>query len=174
MTIKDLDHSEYNAFYRNYVELVRNDVHLLDALRNGKQKNVSFYNEIPEEKWHYAYESGKWTILEVLQHVIDTERIFSYRALRIGRGDKTPLAGFEQDDYIKPSQANERSMQELVEEYSLVRDCTINLFKGFNDEALANTGTSSDAALSTRAAGFIICGHEVHHANIIYTRYLNS
>ena len=174
MTIKDLDHSEYNAFYRNYVELVRNDVHLLDALRNEKQKNVSFYNEIPEEKWHYAYESGKWTILEVLQHVIDTERIFSYRALRIGRGDKTPLAGFEQDDYIKPSQANERSMQELVEEYSLVRDCTINLFKGFNDEALANTGTSSDAALSTRAAGFIICGHEVHHANIIYTRYLNS
>ncbi|MEH6657271.1 DinB family protein [Leeuwenhoekiella marinoflava] len=174
MTIKDLDHSEYNAFYRNYVELVRNDVHLLDALRNGKQKNVTFYNEIPEEKWHYAYESGKWTILEVLQHVIDTERIFSYRALRIGRGDKTPLAGFEQDDYIKPSQANERSMQELVEEYSLVRDCTINLFKGFNDEALANTGTSSDAALSTRAAGFIICGHEVHHANIIYTRYLNS
>ncbi|RXG24117.1 DinB family protein [Leeuwenhoekiella marinoflava] len=174
MTIKDLDHSEYNAFYRNYVELVRNDVHLLDALRNGKQKNVTFYNEIPEEKWHYAYESGKWTILEVLQHVIDTERIFSYRALRIGRGDKTPLAGFEQDDYIKPSQANECSMQELVEEYSLVRDCTINLFKGFNDEALANTGTSSDAALSTRAAGFIICGHEVHHANIIYTRYLNS
>lgn len=173
MILKDLDHSEYNAFYRNYIELVRNDMHLLDALVNGKAKNVTFYNEIPEEKWHFAYESGKWTILEVLQHIIDTERIFSYRALRIGRGDKTPLAGFEQDDYIKPSRAHERSMPDLVEEYSLVRDCTVNLFKGFNEEALAQAGTSSDATLSTRAAGFIICGHEVHHANIISTRYLN-
>lgn len=174
MTLKDLDHGEYNAFYRNYIELVRNDRPLLDALVKGKEKNVAFYKDIPEQKWHYAYESGKWSILEVLQHIIDTERIFSYRALRIGRGDKTPLAGFEQDDYIKPSRANERSMHDLIEEYSLVRDCTINLFKGFDDEALANTGTSSDAALSARAAGFIICGHEVHHANIISARYLNS
>ena len=110
--IKDLDHSEFNAFYRNYIELVKPDQELLEALKDGKEKSLSFYAEIPEDKWRFAYQSGKWTILEVLQHVIDTERIFCYRALRIGRGDKTPLPGFEQDDYITPSRANEKNMQQ--------------------------------------------------------------
>ena len=174
MKFKDLNHSEYNAFYRNYLELVSHDFDLIDALKNGKEKNLTFYKSIPEDKWHYAYDSGKWTILEVLQHVIDTERIFSYRALRIGRGDKTPLPGFEQDDYIKPSNANERTMHSLIDEYGLVREGTISLFSGFNAEALIETGTASDSALSTRAAGFIICGHEIHHANLIETRYLNT
>jgi len=170
--IKDLDHSEFNAFYRNYVELVKPDQELLEALKDGKKKSLSFYSEIPEDKWRFAYQSGKWTILEVLQHVIDTERIFCYRALRIGRGDKTPLPGFEQDDYITPSRANEKNMHTMLEEYSLVRDCTINLFQSFNEEALLNKGTSSDASLTARASGFIICGHEIHHANIIQSNYL--
>jgi len=171
-TVKDLDHSEFNAFYRNYVELVKPDQELLEALKDGKDKSLSFYAEIPEDKWRFAYQPGKWTILEVLQHVIDTERIFCYRALRIGRGDKTPLPGFEQDDYITPSRANEKNMHKMLEEYSLVRDCTINLFQSFNEEALLNKGTSSDASLTARASGFIICGHEIHHANIIQSNYL--
>ncbi len=171
-TVKDLDHSEFNAFYRNYVELVKPDQELLESLKDGKDKSLSFYAEIPEDKWRFAYQSGKWTILEVLQHVIDTERIFCYRALRIGRGDKTPLPGFEQDDYITPSRANQRQMHELLDEYALVRDCTISLFKHFDEEALAFKGTASDATLTTRAAGFIICGHEIHHANVIQSKYL--
>ncbi|MFI8379704.1 DinB family protein [Leeuwenhoekiella sp. NPDC079379] len=128
---------------------------------------------MPEDKWLYAYDSRKWTVLESLLHVIDTERIFTYRALRIGRGDKTPLAGFEQDDYIKPSGANLRSMTSLIEEYNQVRSCTINLFKNLSAEALLEIGTASNSTLSARAAGFIICGHEIHHAYIIKTRYLD-
>ncbi|RXG23482.1 DinB family protein [Leeuwenhoekiella aequorea] len=173
MKFTDLNHSEYNPYYSNYISLVSPEIDLIDALEEGKDICLSFYRSIKEEKWTYSYDSGKWTILESLLHVIDTERIFAYRALRIARGDKTPLTGFEQDDYIKPSAANERSMESLLEEYKIVRESSILLFKSFSNEALLHIGSASDSALSARAAGFIICGHEIHHGNIIKTRYLN-
>lgn len=96
MKFTDLNHSEYNPYYSNYISLVSPEIDLIDALEEGKDICLSFYRSIKEEKWTYSYDSGKWTILESLLHVIDTERIFAYRALRIARGDKTPLTGFEQ------------------------------------------------------------------------------
>ena len=172
LTRQDLDHNEYNAYYKNYIELVNPDIDLYEALDVGLENTLKFYGEIPQDKWCYAYASGKWTILEVLQHVIDTERIFAYRALCIGRGDQTPLPGFEQDDYILPAQANARSLIKMLEEFEAVRSATLYLFKSFGEKALAHKGMASDSNLTARAAGFIICGHDMHHANIVQQRYL--
>ena len=172
MNVTALEENEFNAFYSTYISKVNPEHNLVEALEYGYETYCLFYERIPEEKWTYTYDTGKWSILESLLHVIDTERIFTYRALRIGRGDKTPLSGFEQDDYILPSGANFRTMPSLLEEYRQVRLCTINLFKNMSTQALREIGTASNSALSARAAGFIICGHEIHHAHIIRTRYL--
>ena len=172
MTREDLDHNEYNAYYKNYIELLEKDVSLVEALEQGLKKSLSFYKALPQEKWQYAYASGKWTILETLQHVMDTERIFSYRALCIGRGDQTPFPGFEQDDYVLPSKANSRDLTDMLEEYKAIRKSTISLFKSMGEEALTAKGMASGSGLSARAAGFIICGHDLHHANIIQERYV--
>ncbi|PHR98219.1 MAG: damage-inducible protein DinB [Leeuwenhoekiella sp.] len=172
MTREDLDHNEYNAYYKNYIELLQKDASLIKALENGLKKSLSFYKVIPQEKWQYAYASGKWTILEILQHVMDTERIFAYRALCIGRGDQTPFPGFEQDDYVLPSKANSRDLTDMLEEYTAIRKSSISLFKSLSEEALTTKGMASGSGLSARAAGFIICGHDLHHANIIQERYL--
>ena len=172
MTREDLDHNEYNAYYRNYIELLQPDINLTGALETGLVKSLSFYSAIPKQKWNYAYASGKWTILEILQHVMDTERIFAYRALCIGRGDQTPLPGFEQDDYVLPSNANARDLANMLEEYEAIRKATLSLFKSLSDEALLTKGMASGSGLSARAAGFIICGHDQHHANVIQERYL--
>jgi len=172
MTRQDLDHNEFNAYYKNYIELLSKDVSLTDALETGLEKSMAFYKGIPKEKLQYAYVSGKWTILEILQHVMDTERIFAYRALCIGRGDQTPLPGFEQDDYVLPSKANTRDFVGMLEEYDTIRQASISLFKSLSDDALTTKGMASGSGLSARAAGFIICGHDLHHANIIQERYL--
>ncbi|MEH6407717.1 MAG: DinB family protein [Leeuwenhoekiella sp.] len=166
-----LNTEEYNPFYANYVKLVPSHSGLIEALEEGEGKTISFFKAIPEDKLKYAYAEGKWTILEILQHIIDTERIFCYRALCIARKDKNSFPGFEQDDYVKPSMANERSLESLLEEYKIVRKSTILLFKSFDKEALIEIGNASKSALSARAAGFIISGHEIHHANIIKERY---
>ncbi len=172
MTREDLDHNEFNAYYKNYIELLQPDVSLIDALQSGLEKSLEFYADIPKEKWGYAYASCKWTILESLQHVMDTERIFAYRALCIGRGDQTPLPGFDQDNYILPSRANIRDLHQMLREYKAIRLSTQTLFESFDDEALKSKGIASGSGLSARAAGFIICGHDLHHANIIQQRYL--
>ncbi len=172
MTRSDLDHNEYNAYYKNYVELLQADVELLEALQSGLDQSVAFYAALPREKWQHRYASGKWTILEILQHVMDTERIFAYRALCIGRGDQTALPGFEQDDYILPSRANERDLHDMLEEYKAIRKSTLSLFKSLDGESLASKGMASGSGLSARAAGFIICGHDLHHANVIQKYYL--
>jgi uncharacterized damage-inducible protein DinB len=133
---------------------------------------VSFISNIPIEKLEYRYAEGKWTIKDLLLHLIDAERIFAYRALRIGRGDKTPLAGFEENGYVINANANSRSEESLLKEFELVRKSTLELFKNFTDEQLAYLGTSSDSIISVRAIGFIISGHQNHHIKIIQERYL--
>ncbi|MDH3652238.1 MAG: DinB family protein, partial [Saprospiraceae bacterium] len=112
-----------------------------------------------------------WTVKELLLHMIDTERIFAYRALRIARSDLTPMAGFDQDDYVPYSNANERSSTSIVSEYSAVRQATIQLFKNFTDAMYAKCGTASERPFTPLALGFIIAGHEIHHLRILMEKY---
>lgn len=167
-----LDSTEYNAYYGNYISLVSADTSLIENLKIGEKKTLRFFKSIPEDKLKYAYEEGKWTILDVLLHIIDTERIFAYRALRIARGDKKELVGFDQDEYIGPAKANTRSLESLLNEYMSVRRSTVCLFEVLDNESLKRMGTAGMSPLSARAAGFVIAGHEIHHANIIEERYL--
>lgn len=170
MTARDLQPSEYNPYYRTYIGKVE-DIELLKSLDSNCETVLAFFRSIPEDKLEYRYAEGKWNIKEILQHIIDTERIFAYRALRIARLDETPLPGFDQDEYVLPSKASSRSFKGLLHEYLAVRIATLELFKSFDDEMLLAIGTASNSSLSVRAAGFIIVGHENHHIEVIKERY---
>lgn len=171
MFVLDLDILEYDTFHANYIKLAGN-LSLLDALEHQRTKTISFFNAIAEEKMEFAYATGKWTIKEILQHVIDTERIFSYRALRFARNDTTNLPGYEQDDYVIPSKANKLSKQQLITDFDIVRKATISLYNSFFNEALLRKGTASNNIASVRALGFINVGHMNHHCNVIKELYL--
>lgn len=171
MTSKDLNSNEYNAYYKTYIDKSK-DLTLKDSLKYNYETVLQFLKDIPEAKLEYRYAEGKWTIKEIILHLIDTERIFAYRALRISRNDLTELAGFDQDAYVPESMANQRSLDSLLEEYTAVRYATISLFDNLSDSKLKTLGTASNSSLSARAAGFIIVGHENHHCEVITNRYL--
>lgn len=171
MFLSELPTSEYNPFYHTYV-MALGDVDLLDELRNGKQVLLSLLEEIPEEKLTYAYAEGKWTLAEALVHMLDTERIFQYRALCIARNDKSEFPGFDQDAYVPVSNANDRSKKDLIDEYVAVRDSSITLFASLDEEALKRVGVASGSKMSVRALGFITSGHQAHHVRILRERYL--
>lgn len=160
----------YGEFYRNYVVLVpKHD--LREALEDSLEASSAFWNIISEEKANYRYAEGKWSIKELLQHIIDTERIFSYRALAFARGEKAALPGYDENDYAANCLADARSFAEMVEELKIVRQSTIALFQSFDENVLDNIGKASGTNLSVRAAGFIIVGHELHHINVVKERY---
>jgi len=124
------------------------------------------------DQWNFRYSAHKWTLKEVMIHIIDFERIFAYRALRIARHDQTPIAGFEQDDYIPYLYAEQRSPESIIEEYEATRKSSLALFKNFSNDVLLYTGTAAGNPLSVLSIGFIIAGHEIHHLEIIKERYL--
>ncbi|AEM72102.1 hypothetical protein Murru_3081 [Allomuricauda ruestringensis DSM 13258] len=171
MVLSELPSSEYNPFYQTYIMALGN-VDLMEELKKGKDNFLTLLEQIPEEKLYYAYAEGKWSLAEVLVHVIDTERIFQYRALCIARNDKTPLPGFDQDTYVPYSNADNRSKKSLMEEYKAVRDSTIFLFNSFDEETIKRVGVASGSKMSVRALGFIISGHQAHHIRILRERYL--
>jgi hypothetical protein len=171
MKPNELSKTEYSSFNATYINAV-DDVSLIEGLENGLDQLVSFTENIPVEKLEYRYAEGKWTIKDILLHLIDAERIFAYRALRISRGDKTPLAGFEENDYVPYALANSRSLESLLTEFQFVRNSTLCLFKSFSGEQLAYLGTASNNTISVRAIGFIISGHQNHHLKVIKERYL--
>jgi len=172
MTRLMLEKGEFNPYYGQYIEQVAADLNLIDALEHSKVILVQFYRSLPEDKTMHRYQEGKWTLKEMLQHLIDTERVFSYRALRFARNDKSELMGFEQDDFVLNSRANDRSVNDLLQEYEIVRNATIALYKSASDETLSEVGIASGSPLSARAAGFITAGHDLHHIHLIKERYL--
>lgn len=172
MKSSEINPNEWASYMGRYVAKVNPDLELLDALEEGKTAFVDFYGKIPAEKHHHRYDAGKWSLKEVLQHIIDTERIFAYRVLRIARLDKTPLAGFEQDDYIAPSNADGRSWASLIEEFALVRNSSIALIQSLSEANMAHIGEASSFPLSARAVAFMIVGHEIWHREIVKERYL--
>ncbi|TLP79654.1 DinB family protein [Maribacter sp. ACAM166] len=174
MRITDLQEKEFNYFYGTYLNALDENEDLMAALLNGRVWFQAFIKNLTEEQLGFSYGEGKWTIAEVLVHLIDTERIFQHRAFRISRNDKTPLPGFEQDDYIIESDSNERTKKEILNEYLSVRDSSINLFRGMTEVRLKRFGTASGMPWSVAAIGLAISGHQKHHEIILNERYLNN
>ena len=171
MTISDLNNTEYIPYFKGYIDNA-NGLTLIPGLKSSFDEALKFYLSVSPEKLTYRYAEGKWSVKEILCHLIDTERIFCYRALRFARQDKTVLSGFDENDYVQFSDADNRSMEDLLEEYKSVRLSTIALFKSFTESALLNIGVAGTGQVSVRALGFLIIGHEKHHIRIIKERYL--
>lgn len=157
-------------YFKTYIRKVPGD-DFLTALRQSLAQNLAKLNTLTEEQWNHKYADDKWTVKEVLLHIMDTERIFAYRALRIARNDKTPLMGFEQDDYVPYYEPNSRTAASLVEEYELLRRSTIALFQNMSADMLDRMGTASGGHVSALALGFMTAGHEIHHWQILEERY---
>lgn len=163
---------EYAPYTIMYIGLLPDDGLVLKHLEDNLKATKDFILSLPEEKLTHRYAEGKWTIKEILGHIIDDERIYAYRALRFARNDKTELPGFEQDDYALHSGANRRGIADLLKELTAVRYATISLFEGFDGEALVRAGIADGKVMSVRAAAYHIAGHEMRHLNIIRERYL--
>ena len=171
MTRPDLENVP--AFYKTYVENVRN-MDLLDAMRTADEEVQSLLKTIPEEKGGFKYGEGKWTIREVLNHMMDAERVFAYRALRFARNDQTPLQPFEENEYALQANANSRTIKKLAVEMHRLRETSIDLFSSFTGEMLEREGVASGKRISVLHLGYIIAGHDLHHRNILVARYLYS
>jgi uncharacterized damage-inducible protein DinB len=163
----------YPSHFEPYVKLVSEE-DLKSALKNQSSEAENFFKTISEEQSFHRYAEGKWTLKEVLQHIIDAERVFTYRALAFARGDKNNLPSFDENGYAANSRANERSWQDLISEFSANRKSSEMLFNSFSEEVLDNSGSSNNHPVTVRALGYITVGHLTHHLNIIKERYLTS
>jgi hypothetical protein len=162
----------YPIYFQKYVALVPED-DLITGFENQLPLLKQFLSTITEEKSAYAYAAGKWTLKEVLQHLIDTERIFNYRALCFSRKETVSLPGFEENDYAANSNANARTWQDMVEEFISVRNSTEMLYKSFSAEMLENTGKSNNNPATVNSLGFTTLGHFYHHKKVMEERYLS-
>jgi len=163
--------TEYAEFYANYVSLV-NEIDIVSALQNQPDELKDLLADVSAEKENFRYAENKWSVKELLGHIVDGERVFSYRALRISRGDETPLAGFEENFYVANSNFGNSNVADLLEEFSLLRQSNVLLFKNLTDQMWLRSGTASNALVSVRALAFIMVGHVSHHTKILRERYL--
>ena len=165
------DPSEYGAYYGRYINLVPEGP-IVTVLRDQIAETLKLLRALPEARGNHRYAPGKWSIKEIVGHVTDGERVFAYRALRIGRGDETPLPGFEQDDYVKNGGFDSRPLGDLLDELETVRRATVQLLAPLDEAAMLRRGTASGFPVSVRALAYITAGHELHHRNILKERYL--
>jgi len=162
------------------MDLMADDGNVLEHLKDNFHMIKKFIYDLPEDKLYFRYAEGKWTIKEILVHLIDDERIFSYRALRNARNDKTAVHGFDQDEYVEYSDANDRTLDSIFEEYEAVRNATITLFQYLPEESFMRSGAGIDEngnlvnERTVRALAYHIAGHELRHFNIIKERYINA
>lgn len=162
---------EYAEWYAAYIgQTAGND--FLQALKAADEALYEMLGNLSDERAEKAYAPGKWTIKDLMQHLIDSEWIFAYRALRFARLDTTDLPGFDHDGYVEPAAANQRRMKDLLDDQKQLRQATMALFKSFGDEALLLAGTANGNKVSVRALAWIIAGHQLHHLKIIKERYL--
>ena len=163
---------EFDSYYERYVSLVE-DGDIISKLSEQVLETRNLLAEIDAEKADFRYAEGKWSIKELVGHMIDTERIFAYRALRIARGDQTPIEGYEQDDYIKNAEFAKCSLTDLAEEFELVRKANVLMYWNLSETAWHRHGTANNKEISVRALAYICSGHEIYHVNILKERYLN-
>lgn len=157
-------------FFDRYINQVK-DIDVVNALEEYGAKYLQNEREHFLSLGNMVYAPGKWTIKDILQHIIDTERIFAYRALRISRSDKTPLPGFDENAYAEHTSASERGIDDLLLEFTTIRTSTILLFKSFTNDMLLNEGTASNNPISPLAIGFATVGHVMHHMSVLKERY---
>ncbi len=165
------EQSEFAPYYSGYVSLVtENDV--VEALEHQIDDTTSLLEGLSEESGTLRYAEGKWSVKELIGHVIDTERIFAYRALRIARNDRMPIEGFEQDEYIQNANFDDRTIVSLCREFEALRRSNILMLNSFSEAEWLRIGTASGTNVSVRALAYIIAGHELHHIKILRERYL--
>jgi hypothetical protein len=167
------DASEYPPFYHGYVSNVP-DGDIVALLRDGGRELVSTLSAVPEERGGFRYGEGKWSIREVVGHMIDAERIFSYRLLRIARGDVTPLPGFDENEFARTAGSDSRTMASLVKELAAVRESSVLLFESLPADSWPRKGVASGKEVTARALAYIVVGHARHHLRILRERYLGA
>ncbi|WP_420551518.1 DinB family protein [Tenacibaculum aiptasiae] len=166
--------NEYPSYAEMYMKLVKKDGSLIQQLKSNLETTKAIIHNLSEEQLNYRYQKNKWSIKEVLVHIIDDERIYGYRTLAFARNDQTCLPGFEQDDYNLFSDTSERTIENIMAEYEALRLSTITLFNGFSYNSLKRIGTANGNQTSVRALGYHILGHELHHVKVIKEFYLKS
>ena len=166
-----IDLNRVPAFYHKYIERV-NEENVIDAIQSMHNELSSFLTAIPESKWMHKYAEDKWTIKELVQHVTDAERIFCYRALCFSRNEKSALPGFDENEYVIASNANNRSKEQILDELRTVQAATLSLFASFTDTQLNAQGIANGNPIYVKAIGYIVAGHAIHHMAILKERYL--
>ncbi|HME13004.1 MAG TPA: DinB family protein [Candidatus Acidoferrum sp.] len=162
---------EYAAFYEKYIALVPS-ADVVGALEAQRLQTTQLLSACSEREGNFRYAPEKWTMKEVIGHLADSERIFTYRALRIARADATPLSGFEQEDYVRAAGCARRQLREMAEEFAAVRIASIALYRSLDDESWLRRGVANKNEVSVRALAFITAGHELHHRRLLEERYL--
>ena len=165
--------SEHAPYYGRYTSLVVNG-DIVDTLGQQCPETIALLSSLSDEQANYRYAPGKWSIKEMLGHVVDTERVFAYRALRIARNDQTPREGFEQDDYVRGANFSECRLKDMLEEFTCVRRASVLLFQQLSPEAWLRHGTASQMGVSVRALAYIVAGHEIYHRNALKEKYLTA
>ena len=163
---------EYAPYYERYISLIPGS-EILGTLESQRRQMMLLLSGRDEDEGDIRYAPDKWTAKEVLGHVCDTERIFAYRALRISRGDRTPIEGFEQDDYVRNGPFGRAPLAEIVEDYIAVRRATLTLLRNLDEEAWMRRGVANKNEVTVRALAYIIAGHEVHHRRILEEKYFS-
>lgn len=167
---KNIDTSDYFA---GYVNLAKGAC-LLDGLEEVCEEALLLFQSISEEQSNSSYQEGKWSIKQLVQHLIDTERVFCYRALSFARGDQRNLPGFEEDSFAANDCSEERPWETIIQEYIVVREASLALFASFNAEVLDNQGLANDVKFTPRILGWVLVGHDAHHLSVLKERYLSN
>lgn len=165
------DLSRVPAFFHGYISKVKED-DLMSALASSTSELFSLLKSIPAEKHDYRYADGKWTVKEVVQHMIDGERVFTYRALRFARKDATPLPGFDENLFAQTAKADKRNWNDLIDEFRALRKASEAMFASFDNEQLEAAGVASESSIYVLGIGYVVAGHVNHHCQIIKERYL--
>lgn len=163
--------TDFQKYIQRYLDLIPSE-NWLDEMKISGLQTLELYRNLTSTEENFAYAEGKWTLKELLQHLIDAERIFAYRALRFARKDKTELAGWDEEMYAQHYFSAEKPLQSLLEEFNAVRKSSVLFFENLNDEQLAETGVANGNEISVETLGKLIVGHNIHHLNIIFERYL--
>ena len=163
--------SEYAPYYKKYVSLISKG-NILQVMEKQNEQFCEFLAQFDEERANYRYAKGKWSIKEVIAHLIDVELVFLYRALRFSRNDKASLHGFEQDEFIANGDFSKLTLSELVEQFYHMRKATIPMFSAFTDEMWSRKGTASNNSFTVRAIAYIMAGHVIHHMRVIHQKYM--
>ncbi|MEG8946247.1 DinB family protein [Rosettibacter firmus] len=164
--------NEYAQYYKSYVDLISSE-NIIEVLEKQLNETEEFFKSIDEEKSNYRYAENKWSIKEVLGHLVDSERIFACRALRVSRSDPNQLVTFDENLFIQESNYSSISFKDILDEFILLRKSTIMMFKGMTDEMMLRKGIINGIDITVRAIAYIIAGHTLHHLNVIKERYLN-